>query len=33
VNGTPALIFANGYVNPGYMPADVLNKALDDNNK
>ena len=33
VNGTPALIFANGYVNPGYMPADALNKALDDNNK
>jgi thiol:disulfide interchange protein DsbC len=33
VNGTPALIFANGVVNPGYMPADALNKALDDNNK
>lgn len=33
VNGTPALIFANGYVNPGYMPADALNKALDDNSK
>jgi len=33
VNGTPALIFTNGYVNPGYMPADALNKALDDNNK
>lgn len=33
VNGTPALIFANGVVNPGYMPADALNKALDSNNK
>ncbi len=33
VNGTPALIFANGVINPGYMPADALNKALDDNNK
>jgi len=33
VNGTPALIFTNGYVNPGYMPADALNKALDDNSK
>jgi thiol:disulfide interchange protein DsbC len=33
VNGTPALIFANGVLNPGYMPADALNKALDDNNK
>jgi thiol:disulfide interchange protein DsbC len=33
VNGTPALIFANGIVNPGYMPADALNKALDSNNK
>jgi thiol:disulfide interchange protein DsbC len=33
VNGTPALIFPNGVVNPGYMPADALNKALDDNNK
>jgi thiol:disulfide interchange protein DsbC len=33
VNGTPALIFANGIVNPGFMPADALNKALDDNNK
>jgi thiol:disulfide interchange protein DsbC len=33
VNGTPALIFANGIINPGYMPAAELNKALDDNNK
>ncbi len=31
VNGTPALIFANGVINPGYMPAAALNKALDDN--
>lgn len=33
VNGTPALIFANGVINPGYMPADALDKALDTNNK
>lgn len=33
VNGTPALIFANGVINPGYMPAAELNKALDINNK
>ena len=33
VNGTPALIFSNGVVNPGYMPAEALNKALDDNTK
>src|SRR5512141_2427179 len=33
VNGTPALIFANGVINPGYMPADALDKALDANNK
>lgn len=31
VNGTPALIFANGVINPGYMPAAALNKALDEN--
>jgi len=31
VNGTPALIFANGVMNPGYMPAAELNKALDAN--
>lgn len=29
INGTPALIFANGEVNPGYMPASDLEKALD----
>ncbi|MBI5892020.1 MAG: DsbC family protein [Nitrosomonadales bacterium] len=33
VNGTPALIFANGVINPGYMPAANLNKALDDNDR
>jgi thiol:disulfide interchange protein DsbC len=33
VNGTPALIFANGIVNPGYMPAAELEKALDSNSK
>lgn len=33
VNGTPALIFANGVINPGYMPAAALNKALDDNSR
>jgi len=32
VNGTPALIFANGIMNPGYMPAADLEKALDSNN-
>jgi thiol:disulfide interchange protein DsbC len=32
VNGTPALIFANGVINPGYMPAAELEKALDKNN-
>src|SRR5512135_2203360 len=26
VNGTPALVFANGVINPGYMPAADLNK-------
>ncbi|MEI7841729.1 MAG: DsbC family protein [Gallionellaceae bacterium] len=31
VNGTPALIFANGVINPGYMPAADLEKALDTN--
>lgn len=31
VNGTPALIFANGVINPGYMPATELEKALDNN--
>jgi thiol:disulfide interchange protein DsbC len=33
VNGTPALIFANGVLNPGYMPAEALDKALDSNTK
>lgn len=33
VNGTPALIFANGVINPGYMPAANLDKALDSNKK
>lgn len=28
VNGTPALIFENGVMNPGYMPAPELEKAL-----
>ncbi|MFA5824405.1 MAG: DsbC family protein [Gallionellaceae bacterium] len=31
VNGTPALIFANGVLIPGYMPAAELDKALDNN--
>lgn len=31
VNGTPALIFANGVVNPGYLPADRLEQALNEN--
>lgn len=29
VTGTPTLIFASGLLNPGYMPADELEKALD----
>jgi len=29
VNGTPALIFADGTVNPGYLPAAELEKALN----
>ncbi len=28
VNGTPALVFADGTLNPGYMPAAELDKAL-----
>ena len=28
VNGTPALIFGDGTINPGYMPAAELEKAL-----
>ncbi|MFA5371229.1 MAG: DsbC family protein [Sideroxydans sp.] len=31
VNGTPALIFANGVINPGYLPADQLEQALTAN--
>jgi thiol:disulfide interchange protein DsbC len=30
VNGTPALIFANGVINPGYMPAAQLEQALNN---
>jgi thiol:disulfide interchange protein DsbC len=33
VTGTPALIFANGVINPGYMPAAALDKALTENSK
>jgi len=33
VTGTPALIFANGVMNPGYLPAAQLEQALNDNNK
>ncbi len=33
VNGTPALIFANGVMNPGYLPADRLEQALTENSK
>lgn len=29
VNGTPALVFANGLMQPGYMPASALEKALN----
>ncbi len=31
VNGTPALIFANGVINPGFLPADKLEEALNNN--
>jgi len=31
VNGTPALIFGNGVMNPGYLPADQLEQALTAN--
>ncbi len=30
VNGTPNLIFADGMQNPGYMPADALEKKLSE---
>jgi thiol:disulfide interchange protein DsbC len=28
INGTPAIIFADGSINPGYMPADDIEKEL-----
>ncbi len=31
VNGTPAIIFTNGVINPGYMPAAQLDEALNKN--
>lgn len=33
VNGTPNLIFANGAQSPGYLPAEELEKNLNDNGK
>ncbi len=30
INGTPAIIFSDGMLNPGYLPAEDLEKALDD---
>ena len=30
VNGTPALIFADGVINPGYLPAAQLEQALNN---
>lgn len=30
VNGTPALIFSDGTINPGYMPATELEKVMSD---
>lgn len=30
VTGTPTLIFASGQLNPGYLPAEELEKALDE---
>lgn len=33
INGTPALIFANGVINPGYLPATQLDKAINDNSQ
>jgi thiol:disulfide interchange protein DsbC len=29
INGTPALVFADGMLNPGYLPAEDLEKALN----
>lgn len=33
VTGTPALLFANGVMNPGFMPAEQLEQALTANQK
>lgn len=33
VRGTPALIFANGIIHPGYLPAEQLDQAINDNSK
>ena len=33
INGTPALIFADGEMNPGYMPADELEKMLSETSR
>ncbi|HEY6093437.1 MAG TPA: DsbC family protein [Gallionellaceae bacterium] len=30
VNGTPALVFSDGTINPGYLPAEQLEKALSE---
>jgi len=30
INGTPAIIFADGTLNPGALPAEDIEKALDD---
>jgi protein-disulfide isomerase len=30
VNGTPALMFTNGVIVPGFLPLAELNKALDN---
>lgn len=30
VNGTPALVFSDGTINPGYMPAAELEKVISD---
>lgn len=33
VNGTPNLVFGNGVQSPGYLPAEELEKNLNDTNK
>ena len=33
VNGTPAIIFANGVLEPGYLPAAEIEKALGNGGK